>query len=214
MINVTTGIILDTRRIKKDGSYPAKLRICHLRKRKYYSIGKSYTETDFVKIEDKKSRGWHKEERVILNAITAKAEDAIKKIEQFSFSAFERKFFISKTDRESVYFHFQEYIDFLNKQARVNTADSYRSALNSLIAFKRSLSFNEVTVEFLNRYEAWMKSEDRSPSTVGIYIRSLRTIINNAIKQGDLVMSNYPFGKHGYQIPNSRNIKKALRLRE
>ena len=45
--------------------------------------------------------------------------------------------------------------------------------------------------------------------TIGIYLRSLRTIYN---LQESVNSNLYPFGdkKHQYSIPESRNIKKAL----
>jgi integrase/recombinase XerD len=48
----------------------------------------------------------------------------------------------------------------------------------------------------------------RSNSTIGIYLRQLRAIINQAIDAGVLSQDKYPFRK--YEIPSGRNIKKAL----
>jgi integrase len=56
---------------------------------------------------------------------------------------------------------------------------------------------------------------NKSISTVGIYLRPLRAIINEAIEEGKISRENhYPFGKRKYQIPASRNIKKALTKEE
>lgn len=52
----------------------------------------------------------------------------------------------------------------------------------------------------------------RSITTVGIYLREVRTVINAAIR--DKVITSSPFGKDRYQIKASRNIKKALTLEE
>jgi len=48
----------------------------------------------------------------------------------------------------------------------------------------------------------------KSPSTVGIYLRQLRAIINKGLDANVLKQENYPFKK--FEIPASRNIKKAL----
>jgi integrase/recombinase XerD len=50
---------------------------------------------------------------------------------------------------------------------------------------------------------------------VGIYLRPLRAIINQAVSEGLISKENhYAFGKGKYQIPSARNIKKALTLEE
>jgi integrase len=46
-------------------------------------------------------------------------------------------------------------------------------------------------------------------------LRPLRSIINGAIEEGHLKKDKaYPFGRRKYQIPTSRNMKKALELSE
>ena len=80
--------------------------------------------------------------------------------------------------------------------------------MNSLIAFKKGLKVTDITVAFLKEYERHMRQNDASPSTIGIYLRQLRRIINVAINEGLLSADKYPF--KGYSIPASRNIKKAL----
>lgn len=89
-----------------------------------------------------------------------------------------------------------------------------------------SLRFESVTSEFLEHYEQWAKvygklHRDRnnnpigeptgaSPTTVGIYLRHLRVIFNDAISDKIISRESYPFGKNQYVIPSGRNIKKAL----
>jgi integrase len=80
--------------------------------------------------------------------------------------------------------------------------------------YKSKLSFRDVTVDFLNGYEKWLLSEGKSISTVGIYLRPLRAIMNIAIEEGYYSKEYYPFIKRKYQIPASKNIKKALSLEE
>jgi integrase len=71
----------------------------------------------------------------------------------------------------------------------------------------------DVTVPFLEGYEQFMLTNGRSITTIGIYLRSLRTIIN--VARADKLMSEekYPFGMKShkkYEIPRANNIKKAL----
>jgi integrase len=58
-----------------------------------------------------------------------------------------------------------------------------------------------------------MIADDHSYTTIGIYMRNLKHIINRAI--GDKLIHEYPFGdpkKGKYQIPEGRNTKKTLTI--
>ncbi len=57
-----------------------------------------------------------------------------------------------------------------------------------------------------------MTANGKSLTSVGIYLRALRSICNQAIEEGALKKEDYPFGKRRYQIPAGRNVKKALTL--
>ncbi len=58
-----------------------------------------------------------------------------------------------------------------------------------------------------------MLGKDRAKATVGIILRPLRAIFNEAIEDGLIKREKcYPFGKRRYQIPSSRNVKKAINI--
>ncbi len=62
-----------------------------------------------------------------------------------------------------------------------------------------------------------MLKNGNSLTTVGIYLRNVRTIYHKAIKTGAAPPALYPFGSakdDKYEIPTGRNIKKALHLKE
>lgn len=84
------------------------------------------------------------------------------------------------------------------------------------------LRFEHLTPHFLTVYEQWMLAHGRqansptkpnsgaSPTTVGIYLRHLRAVVNDAIEAGILSRDAYPFGRNRYVIPAGTNTKKAL----
>ena len=113
---------------------------------------------------------------------------------------------------DSVSKAFDTYINELMNADRVGTAVSYRCAKNSLESFKKGLRFADINKQMLEKYESWMLKSGNSISSVGIYLRSLRTILNRA----RIDRSLYPFGsdKNLYEIPTSKNTKKALNLTE
>jgi integrase len=214
-MKATTAITLD-RRAKKDGTRAVQLRITHERKQKYYSLGWSLTPEDFEKCTSGQPRGTHKEYKLRFAEKEKKAIQIIEEMPYFSFGEFKKRMFSKSKARKCAFDSFDDYIATLNEAGRISTASSYNSAKESLKKFapKGHLRFTEITTDFLNKYERKMIESGNSVTTVGIYARSLRTVFNNAIADKVVSRECYPFGKHGYQIPAGRNIKKALPLED
>lgn len=214
-MQVTTSVVLDTRRVKQDGTYPVKVRITYRRKRKYYSTGIDLAEEDFGKVQGSKPRGEFKELNLRFSALERRAQDIIKNLPEFSFDSFEKRFLAQKPAEQDVYAFYDSYIQSLTKEERAGTANSYQCSLNSLKSFHaRKLHFEKITPEFLKDYERWMLAKGNSLTTVGIYLRALRTLCNLAVEQDILSQQAYPFGKRKYQVPAGRNTKKALTLED
>lgn len=217
MIGVTTAVILDTRKSRNDGTYPAKMRLTYMRQQKYYPLGKSLSEDDWEKVQSQKPRKEHKELRLFFDSLENKAVKLIEKMDRFSFSSFERLFNQKPKQDSDVFTYYQTYIDKLIKEERIGTADNYDWAQKSFkkyIKYKSSkrLNFDDINPEWLEGYEKWILSSGKSITTVGIYARTLRSIINIAIEDGSFSRELYPFGRRKYIIPSAKNIKKALKL--
>ena len=107
------------------------------------------------------------------------------------------------------------YIKRLLPEGRISTAVSYHASYMSLKKFSLPERYAEITPSFLAQYEQWLLNQGLSKSTIGIYIRPLRCIFNEAIIDGIIKKEKcYPFGRRKYQIPTGRNIKKALSMTE
>lgn len=217
-------IYLDTRRSKATGKYPVKLRITFGKEQKYYSIGIDLSKEDFHLIQNPASmkKGMEsaykkrlKEWRIKCHAILIKANAFIETMPEFTFTLFERKYFQNKQSSNDVYEAYAEAISNKIRNGRIGTASNYQSSMNSLKQFSPKLKFRDITAEFLKEYETWLMNAGKSQSTVGIYLRPLRAIINTAISEGLVTReTHYQFGKGKYQIPSSRNVKKALTKEE
>tara|TARA_R110001599_G_scaffold242579_1_gene442224 strand:- start:35094 stop:36338 length:1245 start_codon:yes stop_codon:yes gene_type:complete len=220
MGNVTTSIYLDTRRKKADDRYPLKLRVTFQRQQKYYPLFQSMTEEEFEKTNSPKPRNNYKETKLTLNEIENRANDIINKLDPFSFRQFERIFLTETSKEDTVYSFFESYIEKLKSKESIGTSDSYNNAYQSIKKYckehkYKSLSFTDVDVDFLNDYESWMtKTNDRSITTVGMYLRCVRALFNEAIETGVIQRANYPFSKRKYTIPAGRNIKRALTIQQ
>lgn len=225
MKKATTAIFIDTYHQQKDGKCAVKIKVTHNRERKYYPTGISLTEKEFLKTlnpgekwnEKKKANvpiPRTEEQKKIyskLQAFEAKANDIIEKLELFTFPLFEKLYLRNREAINTISYAFDEYITQLKLEDRIGTAMSYDAAKSSLESFRKGMRFADITPTLLKSYEAWMYEQGKSPTTVGIYLRSLRTIFN----QAEIDKALYPFaGKNKYKIPAGRNIKKALTLEE
>lgn len=136
--------------------------------------------------------------------------------DDFDYTPFHKKFPIltePPTDPTTFAFTFTSYIKKLLTEGRIGTALSCHCAYNSFKRFSGNVTLSYITVNYLNRYEQWAKQGGMSKTTIGIYTRALRTIFNEADANGIIRKEKcYPFGRRKYQIPTSRNIKKALKL--
>ena len=212
-----TSIVLDTRRPKNKNLYPVKLRVYSTRfqVKKLYATKYDLSKKDFASIwETEKPRKEHKEIRNELQAIELRANDICKTLKPFSFPLFEKKYLGNTIGKDTIDSAFSDYIKDLKKEGRIGTAVSYGCAQSSLNKYFKGAKFTDITPDALSKYEKWMLSKDNSITTIGIYLRSLRTLFNNVIAEGILTKEYYPFGKRKYEIPTGNNIKKALTLND
>jgi integrase/recombinase XerD len=177
------------------------------------------SEEDWDKSQSLKARGEYKEYQTYFNKIEQKAIEIIKGLDSFSFQAFD-KAFNQKTDRsKDVFYYMENYMDQLKKESRSGTENSYKCAYNSFKSYlktkgRKNFNFSDLTPEWLQNYENWMVGNGKSLTSTGIYLRSLRTIVNIAVEEGVMSREFYPFGKRKYSIPAGRNVKKALTIQE
>lgn len=222
---VTVSLYLDTRRKKDNGSFPVKIRVydATTKKARLYTTDFDLSEKDFDRILfPEKGQRFRKEETEIredLEDLKDHYSEKIKSLTSFTFEAFEKSLELTSRELMDAFFHFDSYIQELREYKRISTASSYELSKKSLKAFVKSktgkepkkLLFQDITIKFLNDYEVWMTDkEDKTLTTVGIYLRGLRVIFNRAIEMKSIDPSLYPFGSKKYEIPASTNTKKAF----
>ncbi len=217
-----TSIVLDTRRPKGNGLYPVKLRVysTQLQVKKMYATKYDLSENDFESIWlTVKPRNEHKETRNELRAIELRANEVCKKLQPFSFDEFEKRFLQKAGDNTNIVYHYTELISKLKANNSHSTASNYHLSLKSFKDFIKhnkgieptKINFFDITKDWLQDYENYMINDlDLSRTTVSMYVRTLRTVFNNAIKLKDIDADYYPFGKDKYQPPTVKSVKKAL----
>jgi integrase len=140
-----------------------------------------------------------------------KARRILDKMKEFDFKIFRDKYEGVEVG-QSLKGHFDAYIQELWSGGKVKTARNYECAINSLESFKAGMALTDVTIPMLNKYDAWMLEEGNTGTTISMYTRCLRTIINRAMAKAepDFPRDAYPFGRHKYLIRNPRSKKEAL----
>ncbi len=211
---ITVAIVPDKRRIKDNVTYSLKLRVTCKGNRKYYATGFNASLKDYSLMMENKVRGELRKMNFALREIQINAQKCCDSLESFSFLKFEALFFPKKLVITNLQSAFDSYFQELEANEQIGTATSCSCACVSLHKFKAGLKFEHITPEFLRSYERWFLAQGKSITTVGIYVRVLRAVINVAIREGVMELEDYPFGKRKYIIPSGRNIKKALTIEE
>lgn len=215
------SVFLDTRRELKNHKYPVKLRVFtpYPRKQKLYQTDFKFSEKEFESIwETQKPRNEVKPVRAEIQSVLDKAEKTAKELETFTFEKFERLLFQKAGEPENVFFQYDEAIKQYKLNKQIGTASNYDLSQKSIKKFLKNktsqepeiLRFREINVQWLNDFENYMTTNDKSQTTTGMYLRTLRTIFNTAISNGVIKQSLYPFGRGKYEIPESKAVKKAL----
>ena len=215
-------LIRDIRRREAENDCPLKWCITFNKKRVYYSTGLSLNKQDWDLFEKSEPKDFDKKKaehlKPLYDDLTEYFNDTLApKVkylsDNFSFDALNSE--LGKADIKTVNDAFQAKINNLIANNRIGNSTIYKTVRNSLEAYKgKKISFNSITVSFLNKYETHLSSEGVKTATISLYMRTLRDIINNDGKpylKGDA----YPFGRGKYLIKTSKGAEKiALTLKQ
>jgi len=193
--------------------FPVKIRVWHKRERKDYPTGKKLTADEWGKLLTTKEREYSKIRNEIQSSfkIVDDIVEELNKANRFSFDALNVR--LSKGVSDSVNTAFKAKITRLETDGQVGTQLYYTSALYSITAFKGDkIKFEDITPGWLSRYERHLLEEGKTYATIGMYMRALRAIINEAKASGLINDSQYPFGKNKYQIRTGEGRKLALNM--
>lgn len=216
---------------RKDGTFPVRLGIYNKNnfQKQYLVTPFSFkTKEEFLEVyewqevrKNKTKADWEIEKQIrpLKEQMDQFLEDAIHKARTlaiFNFPEFKALMARPKYHLgDSLRALYDNKINDFTADNRVGTASNYESSIRSLEEFWRKerksepLRVDHVNVAFLNSYERYMKASGKSSTTIGIYLRPLRSILNDYT--GNLI---YPFhnknNKSGYVIPTAQKSNKAL----
>ena len=107
----------------------------------------------------------------------------------------------------------ERIIDQKKEEGHLSIAAKYRSSLNSLNRYLegRQLAFDDITSSQMLNYETYLKKQGLCSNTTSFYMRNLRAIYNQAVKQG-LTPQNHPFSTVYTGI--AKTVKRAVNAKE
>lgn len=214
---VKVSVRLDTRYKHKDGTYPLKLAVA--RKHTFYvPVGIDVLPQDW---NDEQQEITNMANRKLLNAILRRRRsDAETKLLQLQASGKLRSLtdkqviaMLQKEDENELPHLFKDtYEQFIALKQNSSTQRIYARtvALVAMFADYNSLTFEEMTVRWLNDFKLFLLKYSPKPNGRSIHFRNLRAVFNFAIKQDTITC--YPFRK--FEMEHEETQKRSLSLQQ
>ena len=100
------------------------------------------------------------------------------------------------------------------KAKKTGTAECYRNSIDAFKKFNndKDLRLSEITVSFLNEFQAEHEARGNKPNTISNYIRGISAIYNAAITEDKFSTPKNPFDF--YELPKSRRTVKRAQKKE
>ncbi len=207
---ISVLVTLDTRRAKLDGRFPVKIEVVYRRKQKYYPVGLDLLPEQWTAIG--KSRKMPVERSLIEDAFlrTVSETEALALSGSFSLSALDSRLkYVPETC--SLNSMMRELSENCLCEGRTNSYFRYRSTINAISQFAGDdVKLSDVSAEWLGNCERFWLHQGKSPTTVSVYMKTLKSVMNRAVDDGLLPVSDFPFGRGAYRIPPGRERKIAL----
>ncbi len=222
-MNTSVRVVLYTSKVLANGEHPVMLRVTKDRKSKYISTGFKCSKDlwDQKKNLPRKRHPLYIDAKILISKKTVEAEKLIIELENESknLSAHEIKGKLkkAKVNNPFVFQYFDSVINRLKNSGQIKNSLIYKDAKRNLSHFTNSkdLHFSDIDIEFLNKYEEYLKSNKNGGNTIYIYLRTLRALLNKAIKEEICSDKYYPFKKFSLaKYAKIKTEKRAISKKE
>ncbi|MBK8245063.1 MAG: site-specific integrase [Saprospiraceae bacterium] len=216
----SVSIVLDTRSIKTNNAHPIKFRIIINRKSFHISAGFNVEASYWLEVKQQISTRYtllgnvtrlnnflQREKSRILDKLLELQESG--KLDRLSFPVIKQ--LILQKSAETLTLHYISLIiKDLEDAKKFGNAKVYTTLLRSISDFvsKKEFPLNQINYRWLKKYEIWYLSKGNSINGLGIKLRTLRAVINQAIKTEKLTQDMYAF--KDYPIKHEETRKRAI----
>ncbi len=215
-MSTSAKVILYKSKTLSNGEHPIMLRFIKNRKASYINIGHSCPVSlwdDKENLPKKK----HPNYKSLVALIDKKKTEASKLLlsldnegAEYSADSIQKKLKRNQTNL-SLFSYFKEVIEELEKKGKIGYANVFTSTKNSFKTFLkgRDINFNELNLSLLLKYEEFLNEKGNSLNTQFVFLRTLKTLVNYAVKE-ELAGADFnPF--KDFSFKKFRNIKTEKR---
>lgn len=201
-----------------NGEYPIVLQIIKDRKTKIISLGLLAKKKDWSEKLGlfKKSNANATTLNASLEKIKLKGHLILLDFEEedhnFTLEEFEDKFRVTSNENLTVFEFWEEVISDMLSSNKTGNAEVNQQTSNSILKFhgNNKLSFRQVNVYFLEKYEVFLRKNGGTNGGIGVRMRALRAVFNKAIRRGLVKKREYPFLEYKLSKLKSNPFKRAL----
>lgn len=213
---------LDTRRERKDGTYPIMLRLSHQGKTIPISLGIYIRKKDFDPV-NRVIRGAYKGTNSVtrlnnqINKRRTEILDVITKLEETgeldTLSIAQLKERVINSSESNLFFVYAErLIKEMIEAKKYGNARTYDGVMKVLKTFRKDkdFTFNQLNYDLLKKFETYYLAKGNSINGLSVNLRTIRAIYNKGIKAGLGDKGNSPF--ENYKIKHEPTQKRALSI--
>ena len=203
---------LDTRRERKDGTFPIKLYVYYGNGKVLLSLPLSASAGNWDRNEFCRKEAGFKAKNALLREYLNRAEDVLCQLERSGKlagmppaalkAALERAVLGKKAGGMDLWNVFDE----LPKGKSDGTAGLYAATKGKVGQFDAAATLDSIDKRWLAGFDEWMSAQGLKTNTRSIHMRNLRAVFNYAI-DGELT-GNYPFRK--FRIVQEETRKRAM----
>lgn len=216
-MGVTVNIICYKSKTLSNGEYPLMIRVFKDKTRKYKSLGISLNPIywDFEKNTPKKNCP---NRELIEKIIAEKKKSYLEQI--LMFRAMNRDYtastLVDKVEKphqiKTVDEVFLEQIAKHRDENRLGNMKVIQELYKSLKKFNKDLNIYFVDIDelWLEKYTSFLNKKSLSANTIGIRLRTLRAIYNQAIKESNVSKEFYPFRNFKFKNFQRETVKRAI----
>jgi integrase len=216
MVMATINLILDTRRMRMDGTYPLVFRIRHDKKFKDIASGYTVQENRFNTKTNRIIKEPVKNEHLdaLLNHYYTRMKTyTVEHVGNIELEDLKNYMINKLPDEITLTELWQEEIDKLTAVGRLGNARAHAIALSVVSKIvDTDIAISKFTFKELIEIETTLLKRNVKTNSIGVYMRSLRTITNKAINLDYVPLSWYPFRK--YKIKKQKTTPRVMTLDE
>ena len=217
-MNAGINILCYKSKTLANGEHPLMFRVCKDGKKKYVSLGVSVAPQywDFQKNKPKRNCP----NRIVIEKLIAQKSKELSELvleleadnKEYTAATLVEKAVKPKA-KTTVGSLMQEHIKELRDANRTGYALSMEQVYNSLIKFNGHLDmpFSDIDIQWLKKYEQWLRNKGLADNTIGIRFRTLRRIYNIALERKLVKSEDYPFKSFGVSRLHQQTPKRAIK---